>query len=217
MTACPADRAPFRCPSFADIRAEALALLPRGRAWSNHDGGPWPTSTLYRFWSAVAESFHFAAKRLCDLRLEFWCATHVETHDLWMAEYGLPDPCDPFPDLCTKVAAIGGTRCEYYQEIVARAGWRIECAERQSNCGAQPGCAQPGCMQPGSGTRASEFVVIVNLPESPAYVGGKSYKPQPGCMQAGDSLGCGPNIRALECLMARMVHAQLKIVYEVIE
>jgi hypothetical protein len=30
-----------------------------------------------------------------------------------MAEYGLPDGCDPFPDLCTKVAAIGGTRCEY--------------------------------------------------------------------------------------------------------
>ena len=141
--------APLRCPTLAEVLASALKLLPKGRAWQTHEGGPAPPldrgfnpgafdndafstrskpgSTLFRFWKAVAACFTFVTQRLCDLRLEFWCATHKETHDLWMAEYGLPDLCDPFPDLCTNVAAIGGTRCEYYAAIAARSGWSISC------------------------------------------------------------------------------------------
>src|SRR2546421_695582 len=140
MTQCANARpAPMRCPTRDEILNSALALLPQGRAWQSNEGGPAvgydigfdpggyqdngfqaifrQGSILRRFWKSVAGLFSFLNDRLCALRLEFWCATHVETHDLWMAEYGLPDACDPFPDLCTKVAAIGGTRCEYYAEV----------------------------------------------------------------------------------------------------
>jgi hypothetical protein len=144
---CPA---PLQCRSAAEVLQAILQLLPRGRAWQSNEGGPrmglvrafdpgvfddppFPTqsrvqSIMLGFWRAVANCVTFILSRYCDLRLEFWCATHKETHDLWMAEYGLPDACDPFPDLCTKVAAIGGTRCEYYAAVAARAGWSITCA-----------------------------------------------------------------------------------------
>ena len=116
-----------------------LALLPRGRAWSTHDGGPFPGDRLYQFWTAVAAVFEYANQRMCDLRREFFCATESETNDAWLADYGLPDDCDPYPDLCAKVAAIGGARCEDYAAIAARAGWDIECIVTTSSCGATAG------------------------------------------------------------------------------
>src|SRR5262249_16123701 len=147
-----------------------FALLPRGRAWQNNEGRPAPgaspgfnpaafnfeafsvqtarESGLFQYWKAVSEVYAFLTKRICDLRLEFWCATQSETRDLWLQEYGLPDACDPFPELCAKVAAIGGTRCEYYTFIAERAGWRLMCFDGQNVCGARPGSgrAKAGCM-----------------------------------------------------------------------
>jgi hypothetical protein len=130
-----------------EYRSDHRAIAGR-RAWQSNDGGPRegvPTaafepagfdagafatdsdvgSILYRFWAAVGAFRNFLESGFAILRLEFWCATHKETHDLWMKrEYGLPDPCDPFPDLCTKVAAIGGARCEYFAEAGRARGAR---------------------------------------------------------------------------------------------
>lgn len=239
MTTCEATRpAPFRCPTLDEITASALQELPRGRAWQSNEGGPRPgaeigfapsgfennafsthykrPSILWRFWRAIAAGLFFVNTRLCDLRWEFWCATHRETDDLWMAEYGLPDDCDPFPDLCTKVAAIGGTRCEYYAMIAARMGWSIACVEDLASCGARAGGAhtRAGRARAGSTQYTATISVIVYLNESPAYTGGRAVSPRAGRMRAGRRQSCGPDLSPLECLMSRVVHAELKIKYE---
>ena len=130
----------MRCPTLDDTTSALLALLPRGRAWQTNEGVPMPgqeigfappgfnndafstvetkPSIIWQYWRSVAVVFQYATERLCALRQEFWCQSASETRDEWMVEYGLPDACDPFPDLCTKVAAIGGTRCEYYRGAV---------------------------------------------------------------------------------------------------
>lgn len=236
MASCQAARAaPLRCPTAREILASALKILPKGRAWQSNEGGPregaeiafQPSafegdafatryrrpSYLLRYWKAVAEVYEFLNQRLCDLRLEFWCATHKETHDLWMAEYGLPDACDPFPDLCAKVAAIGGTRCEYYTEIAARAGWSITCVDGLTRCGSQAGRrAKAGRARPGSQS-AAKIQIIVDLNTSPAYTAGPRRRPLAGKMKAGRPLACGPDISPLECIMARIVHAEIEIAY----
>lgn len=237
MSTCEATRpAPLHCPTAAEILAAALAILPKGRAWQSNEGGPRDgadvifqadafqndtfatlyrkPSILLRFWKSVAEVFEFVNHRLCDLRLEFWCATHKETDDLWMAEYGLPDACDPFPDLCIKVAALGGTRCEFYQEIAARAGWSVQCVELTARCGGQAGCAKAGRAQAGNTAAQNRIELIVNLGASAAYTGGPRLSPQAGRMKAGRAMTCGPSIVPLECIMSRVVHAEIQITYK---
>lgn len=237
--------AALACPTREQVIDAALALLPRGRAWQNHESRPdpgleggfakrdfepgdfgvetRPASVLYQFWSAVGEFMSIIARRWCALRLEFWCATHSETHDLWMAEYGLPDDCDPFPDLCAKVAAIGGARCEYYAEIAARAGWSIACIDKNKTCGDRAGSrrAKAGFAQPGAVRMQPYLTILVDLPASPAYVAGpRAKRVQAGAFKAGRRLICHVpeviNISALECLMARIVHAEVVIEYGVI-
>ena len=236
MTTCEATRpAPFRCPTLDEITASVLQELPKGRAWQTNEGGPRPgaeigfqpsgfednafatrykrPSILWRFWRAISAMLFYVNSRLCDLRLEFWCATHRETDDLWMAEYGLPDACDPFPDLCTKVAAIGGTRCEYYAAIAARVGWSIECRETVFDCGSRMN-SRAGKARAGSIKNAAVLQVIVHLNSSTAFVAGRSLPSLSGRMRAGRRQSCGPNISPLLCLMSRIVHAEIQIVYE---
>ena len=98
MSVCSVFPAPDICPDKFQLVRQFLALLPRGRAWANNDGGPQPTSVLYKFWLAVADFYAYLNARICALRPEFFCKTAVETTDWWLEEYGLPDGCDPFPD-----------------------------------------------------------------------------------------------------------------------
>lgn len=209
---CPQTSAPFRCPTFDEVRGALLALLPRGRAWGNHDGGPWPHTVLYGYWSAVAALFYFLHERLCALRLEFWCATKSETHDLWMREYGLPDPCDPFPDLCAKVAALGGQRCEYFQFIASRAGWVIECLDYATQCGSRAGCGLAGTAQTGF-SRGLHLVIKVYTGDSPAFIGRTHTPPHAGRMRAGQRIACAPDISGLQCLIERIAPAHVEIIY----
>lgn len=232
--------AAFRCPTARDVLDACLALLPRGRAWQTHESGPlagqekgftekafddgafatqFSTSTVLRkYWQGVASVFAFVTNRLCDLRLEFWCASQTETNDLWMAEYGLPDTCDPFPDLCTKVAAIGGTRCEYYATIAARAGWSIACVEGFGSCGTRVGArrSKAGIAQPGH-IRGAKIAILVDMGASTAFASTRRARPKAGRLQAGGRLACGPDISALECLLARVVHAEIEVTYGVIQ
>lgn len=206
----------FRCPTGPEIYTQVLALLPRGRAWTLAIEDT--TSTIARYWKAFADEITFLTERLCALRLEFWCATHSETHDGWMTEYGLPDACDPFPDLCEKVRALGGATCAYYQEVAARVGWVIECSVAQEYCGSKAGlCALAGTAKPGSIRTNARLYLDVHLGESTAYTGGRYTPPLAGRMKAGRPMACPPNITALECLLARVVHAHLEIVYQIIE
>ncbi|WP_315728738.1 hypothetical protein [Bradyrhizobium sp. SZCCHNS2015] len=231
----PAEAGPFRCPTFIESYLATLALQPRGRAWPSNDGGAtahryldwfsalagaipasWPWGFVDAgFWAAIARVRNFVETRLCDLRLEFWCQTQRETHDEWMAEYGLPDACDPFPDLCTKVAAIGGTQCDYYAAIAARAGWSIACTSVNAGCGGQAG-DMAGCMSAGAIGGSSYIVIIVDLDKSPAYVAPSETPPLAGLLQAGGGLSCPPDMTPLQCILDRIVHAHIIIEYQTI-
>lgn len=226
----------MHCPTLEEITTATLALLPRGRAWQTNEGGPQPgydaafapsgfqndafatsskrISVLWQYWRAYAVVLHYLTQRLCALREEFWCSTINETRDEWMVEYGLPDECDPFPDLCTKVTAIGGTRCEYYAEVAARMGWAIECIERMVFCGSRAGCSRAGKARAGRVFGAAQLQLVVHLNSSPAYTGGRSLPALAGRFRAGRKQTCGPDISPLQCLMSRVVHAEIQILYE---
>ncbi len=196
---------------------QLIALLPRGRAWGTHDGGPYPGSVLYAFWYAVAGVLAWFEGIACALILEFYCAatTTAGNRDLWMLDYNLPDGCDPFPDLCTKVAALGGTRCEYFTAVCARAGWAITCVDLYDACGVRAGNggAMAGCCTAGQGLAAAQMYISVSLSGSPAYSGGALTPSLAGRMLAGQQLVCPPDLTGLQCLLARIVGAHKQILY----
>lgn len=204
----------FRCPTRVEIFHQLLLLLPRGAAWQSQvAAGVVPYTVMHAFWFAVADFFFQITQLLCALRLEFWCATQTQTRDLWLAEYGLPDACDPFPDLCAKVAATGGTRCEYYSEIAARAGWSISCANVFSAICAMVGSFLAGQVGAGGQGGAATIHVIVHLNDSPAYLGRIETQPLAGGFQAGKLLACAPDISALICLLDRVAPAHVTVIY----
>ncbi len=197
------------CPDQAQITTQLLALLPRGRAFNTHEGPPQPNTTIWKFWNAVAAPFAWLNQRICDLRREFFCATASETVDLWLQEYGLPDGCDPFPDICVKVAALGGVTCSYYQAIAGYIGWSITCA---ANCTYDAGEIEAG-MNAGAAYSPATLIVSVDLEASPAYVAQQVYGPVAGFLEAAMPISCGPDLTSLDCVLERIVHAETQIVY----
>lgn len=223
---------PFRCPTFIESFRATCQLWPRGRAWPVSDGSTpdrylawlgsltgWPTTWPAGFVqagysAALAAVRNFLETRLCALRLEFWCASHSETHDQWLIEYGLPDACDPFPDLCTKVGAIGGTRCEYYAEVAARAGWAITCTTIDNDCGVSVGDFEIGCSGLGGAVGAATILITVFLNDSTSYVSPLESGPFIGNFQIGGSLACDPDITPLKCILDRVIHAHIVTIYQ---
>jgi len=211
------------CPAADEVLAYLITLQPRGRAWETHDGGPFPGSLRWRFWNAIAGVLAYANDRICKAREEFFCASADEHLDVWHEQYGLPDGCDPFPDLCLKVAAQGAQRCEYFVEVAARAGWTIDCVSAWEACGGragdqagsqadyygadlpmagqfqagkQLGCDEQSAAFPSATAGAMEsatLTIIVYLESSPSYEPATALEPQAGSLQAGESLGCGDN------------------------
>lgn len=228
--------ASFRCPSKLQIFRQLLLLLPRGRAWqSNGAVGQAFTATmaqpgfaqirmfqtldrpltvLHAFWAAVADFFFQLTRLLCALRLEFWCATQSQTRELWLQEYGLPDACDPFPNLCAKVGALGGTDCAYYHDTAARAGWVVSCEPLFSAICFQLGTFQLGNIGLGGEGGAATIRVTVDLAASPAFQGQIETRPQLGAFQLGNTLNCDPDFSALVCLLDRIVHAHVAVIYQ---
>lgn len=208
------------CDEFAPVPDECLtqpqaldaliALLPRGRAWTTTSETPVRLGVL----DAMANLWAFLEARICAAKLEFFCQTQVETTDLWLADYGLPDACDPYPDLCGKVAAFGGARCAYFVEIAARAGWAISCVDHF--CGALAGRGRAGRAQTGTGRAQSELHVRVDLAASRAWSGGYRTPPLAARLRAGRRLACPPDLEPLKCVLERIVHAHVLIVYETV-
>jgi hypothetical protein len=176
----------------------------------------WPAGFVQMgFIAAIGAVRNFLEAQLCALRLEFWCATETLTNDLWMAEYGLPDDCDPFPNLCAKVAALGGRRCEVYQELLAANGWVVDCVA-EPNCqglNAYAGCGAAGNILVGGAPVANKVEIIVFTNESPSFTGGAQRAPLAGCLQAGMTLACPPDIGPLQCLMERIAPAHVVVSY----
>ncbi|TBW33347.1 hypothetical protein EYW49_20525 [Siculibacillus lacustris] len=199
-----------RCPSLDEVHASLLASLPRGRAWPRTPG-----SVLWRFWRGVADVFTQANDRLCSWQAEFFCRTADESLDDWWIDYGLPDGCDPFPDLCSKVVGSTGGRCVDLQALAARAGWSISCV-RDQTVGA--GCFQAGCSSAGNGVPMATIVIAISLSASPAYGGAMQVPFLAGnsAWGAGQPLGCGPDVGPLICLLSRVIPAHVATVYEVV-
>jgi hypothetical protein len=228
----------MECPNAAQIFANALPLLPRGDAWqSNEPPGQvftesWvqggfmqsgmmqeltrPPSVMHAFFSSVASVFGFVTGRLCDLEQEFFCATASETLDLWFQEYGLPDGCDPFPNLCAKVAAFGGTDCAFFESIAGSAGWSISCAPLLAGLCGQFGASRFGEIGFGGEGGVATIGVTVDLENSPAFQGLSQAQPFFGALQFGNTLNCPPDITGLSCLLDRVVHAEIVVIYETV-
>ncbi len=215
MTSCPSDqRAPFSCPALLDSILATAALLPRGRAWPANDGGgtisnflawlaglgstipapsDWPPGYVQAgFVAALGTVRNWVEAQFCALKDEFFCATASQTLDLWNAEYGLPDQCDPFPNLCAKVATVGGGAAYGYLISVAAAlGWSISCAF----------------------TAPAEITIYVYLSQSPSYQAVAGAPPLAGLLLAGQRLTCPPDISQLTCAFDRIVQAHLAVTY----
>jgi hypothetical protein len=228
--------ATFACPTRLQIFRQLLLLLPRGRAWQSNEAAGQaftagmaqqgfaqpglfqtlhrPLTVMHAFWSAVADFFFQLTQVLCAVRLEFWCATQSKTRELWLAEYGLPDACDPFPDLCAKVAALGGTNCAYYRQVAARAGWSIDCETLSSAICFEIGTFQLGNVGLGGAGGAAAIGVTVDLAASPAFQGRIDTRPQLGAFQLGNTLNCDPDFAPLVCLLDRIGHAHVAVLYQ---
>lgn len=199
-----------RCPTTDDLVPQLVALLPTGRAWNKTPG-----TTIWKFWRAVAAVFADLEARICALRKEFWCQTLSETRDEWLFEYGLPDTCDPFPDLCTKVKALGGTTCEYYAAIAAAIGWSVTCVTT-GNCGSRASGTYAGNMMAGASAPRALIVLDVDLGSSPAYTASYLNPPMASLLRAGQPLACAPDVTALRCVLERIIPAHCNLVLNVI-
>ena len=186
---------PFVCPALTESINATAALLPRGRAWPARDQGlmarflawlaalpaspppapsQWPTGYVQcGFIAALGTVRNWIEGRLCALKQEFWCASASQTLDLWNAEYGLPDPCDPFPNLCAKVGATGGASCDYFVGVARAAGWSISCAADAGFCGSLAGPATLAGLATAGGTVLVGLTITVLLAADPAYSGGQ--------------------------------------------
>lgn len=237
-TSCPETAPPpFACPSLADSIQATAALLPHGAAWPANDGGgtiarylawlaglaggtptSWPAGYVQAgFVASLGAVRNWAEGRVCALKEEFFCASAVETLDQWNAEYGLPDGCDPFPDLCAKVAAFGQPRCDYWVALAATLGWAIECSDALTASGPQFGKEQFGTAIFASGTVATVVNITVHLSQSPAYTVPLSSPPIFGRMQFGGAFGAVPNIASLTCTFDRIVPAHLTVNYTTLD
>lgn len=235
---------PFKCPTKEEYLIQLLALLPRGRAWQSHEdasaaviqrfedyvavtgeaqtgdamvgqeGYRVARTVLSAYWAAYAEICEYVSARACKLLAEFFCASLDETFDWWSIDYGFPDPCDPWNDLCEKVAAQGGASCAYITWAASRRGWSIIC----SDCGSAQAQAVAGCAYAGQWTstcydcQANTINIVVDVLNSPAYVVFNN-PAVAGCCRVGCVSLCAPNIQQVECLIERVKPAHVQAVY----
>lgn len=195
------DPATERCPDIDQVTNAMVDLLPRGRAWR---AGGIPGTVMRGFFRACATVIAELEARICALRPEFFCHSHVETADWWLTEYGLPDGCDPFPNVCAKVRADGARGCADWADVAARAGWAIEC-RLQNTCGAMTDLAMADRAEAGGNWTGPVIEIVVNLAASPAYEGAGQNPAEADCYMADMPIGCGATIAPLVCLLEALI------------
>ena len=191
------------CPTADQEMAQLVQLLPRGKAWETLIGG-----VRYGFFAALRDILLAFDAMCCTLLREFFCATTTLLESAWMAEYGLPDACDPYPDLCAKVAAIGGATCADYEAIAAGIGWSIACL---GPCTSPAGSIQAG-MAVGNPPGPGVIELLVSISNSPA-AGPQLIPANAGCYAAGAPNDCGYDLTPLDCVLQRVVQAHAEIIY----
>ena len=204
----------IRCPTLDETLASVLALIPRGRAWQNTPFAVDDDTTQRRFWRALSDPAQRLNARLCALTDEFFCATATETRDAWATDYGLPDACDPFSDLCAKVDAVGDTTPGYAEAAALLRGWVVSIEEQFITAGMSgfAGIGMAGASLAGAEQGVAWEVTIDTL-ASPAWAGWTEGVPYAGNMMGGDSLACPPDISSLECVLRRIAPAHVDLVF----
>lgn len=203
-----------RCHTDAQVAQQIAALRPRGDAWRHggHDG--LEGSVMGRVFAAFGASFGPTERRFCALIDEFFCSSAVETRDLWAAEYGVPDGCDPFADICEKVNAVGDGIPAYAEAAALRRGWSITIEQDfvtiVQDC--RMGHGRMGALRMGA-AQGVAWTITVSLSNSPAYVASDAQKPLMGRMLLGRSFDCGPDIEPLRCLIRRIAPAHADLVF----
>lgn len=232
---------PFHCPTKYELWRSLLALLPRGRAWQTAEDvsdviyspgnsqvgafevgstgvGKEPSferlTVLQQFWLAFAEVLEYLHSRACALIPEMFCSTVSELRSEWWIEYGYPDDCDPWNNLCEKVTAVGGSRCDYLAALAASRGWLLTCSDCDPNSGSHAGCARAGSAR-ACGCAGNVIYLVIDLARSPSYVAPKIKPAHAGAARAGASVAseCPPSAEALQCLIERFKPAHVKAVY----
>lgn len=144
MTVCGPEQAANWCPvTKEEVLPSVVALLPEGPAWraAQEEG-----TVMRAYWSTLAGVLAYAYLRICAFVDELFCATAKESLDQWQLEYGIGDPCDPYGhNLCAKIAAAGGARCDYFVDVARNAGWVITCRDMYSDPEPIAGCFEVGC------------------------------------------------------------------------
>lgn len=189
---CAPSLAPDFCPTAEQLIGQYLMLLPRGRAWGEGGVARTTSGVIYGFmyFCAIVMAAYHAA--ICALLPEFWCFSADVTAAWWLEEYGLPDPCDPFPNPCSKIVASGGPTCVNLVALAALTGIAIDCAP-----GPQP----------------ASVLITVHLPSPPVSDGHAQNGRWVGIYQAGEYIDCGVAGTPLDCLLQRIVHAHVTIFY----
>lgn len=234
MSSCPSSaRPPFVCPTLEQSILATAALLPRGKAWPANDGGgtianflawlgalgsripapgDWPAGFVQAgFVAALGTLRNWVEGQFCALKNEFFCASAVETLDLWNAEYGLPDNCDPYPNLCAKVGYFGSPRCASWVALAASLGWSIACSDFQG--GTQADCCYVDNALANPGTQATIVTITVFLGESSSYGVALSTPSRADNFLADQQLQCQPDITSLQCAFQRLLPAHLTVNY----
>jgi uncharacterized protein YmfQ (DUF2313 family) len=208
---------PDTCLTPAQWRDALGALRPRGDAWRNGAFDQLDGSVMGDVLAGAAEGFAATNARLCALVEEFFCSTARETRDIWAAEYGMPDPCDPFADLCEKVNAVGDSTTGYVKAAAARRGWAIEIREEWTVRAevARAGMARAGAAICGSATGITWFIAIDSAASS-AFLSPRFKVARAGRMRSGRGLACPPDIEPLKCLIRRISPAHADLVFSVI-
>lgn len=203
------------CHDDGSAARQLLALRPRGDAWRNGGHDAAEGSTLGHFFNALGSVFGPVERRFCALIDEFFCSTAVETLDIWALEYGVPDGCDPFADVCEKVNAVGDSIPAYAVAVALGRGWSItveqEFITKVQSC--RMGQGRMGTLLMGA-AQGVTWRILVDLAASPAYVASDTRKPLMGRMLMGFAFDCGPAIDPLACLIRRIAPAHADLVFE---
>lgn len=230
---------PLRCYTKWELWRQIMALLPRGDAWQSNediferypdfstgvgqDGAvfeagassigiepePRRLTVMQRYWAAFAEVLEHTHGRICALIPEMFCGSIRETLPEWAAEYGFPDSCEPWDNICDKVRASGGASCAYLQSLAARLGYTITCID----CG--PSLARADAMTADCTPvcECAPNVIRIQIPASQAA----GYVPFAADAAVADCTPvCPTPPDAVVCLIERFKPAHVKAIYEVI-
>ncbi len=223
---CTPQASVFHCPTKWELWRQILRLLPQGRAWQNHTdrfygfdeaGDPdLDTMTVIeQFWAAYAEVLEHLHQRACKLIDEFFCESFDETQDWWFTEWGFPDPCEAYEDVCEKMRDVGGARCEDLVALAATRGWVVTCRDCNGVVPAVADCATADCATDCECPPGTVWITI-HLDESPAYTAPSVPQAVADCAPADCNSPCTPDVEQLKCLIERVRHAHLKIIYETV-